>query len=131
MFRVKTMPLGAGGAMPSPGAGPDQGGCPNGVRASQYWTSFPGVLPADERPPFRTPGGNRMGLQYTVSSEQEMLLVSASGDVRRGDMDDLRARLLADVRIVPGTRMLFDTRGAISHLSFSDLKDIANRLKGI
>ena len=72
-----------------------------------------------------------MGLQYTVSSEQEMLLVSASGDVRRGDMDDLRARLLADVRIVPGTRMLFDTRGAISHLSFSDLKDIANRLKGI
>src|SRR5207237_10245943 len=72
-----------------------------------------------------------MGLQYIVSSEQQMLLVSGSGDVRRGDMDDLRARLLADVRIVPGTRMLFDTRGAISHLSFSDLKDIANRLKGI
>lgn len=60
-----------------------------------------------------------------------MLLVRASGDVRREDMDRLRARLLADDRIVPGTHMLFDTRGAISHLTFGDLKDIANRLKGI
>ena len=72
-----------------------------------------------------------MPLQYSVCPEEQFLLVTASGDCRRGDMDDLRARLLADDRIVPGTKMLFDTRGAVSHLTFSDLKDIANRLKGI
>ena len=72
-----------------------------------------------------------MPLQYTVSTEEAMLLVRATGDVRRADMDQLRAKLLVDDRIIKGTRMLFDTRGAVSHLTFGDLKDIANRLKGI
>ncbi len=72
-----------------------------------------------------------MPLQYTISQADHTLVVTAEGPVGREDMDRLRARLLDDDRIVPGTRMLFDTRHGESHLKFTDLKDIANRLKGL
>ncbi len=75
--------------------------------------------------------GVPMPLSYTISQSDHTLVVTADGPVGRDDMDRLRARLLDDDRIVPGTRMLFDTRHGESHLKFTDLKDIANRLKGL
>jgi hypothetical protein len=72
-----------------------------------------------------------MPLSYTVEPEHRLLVVTAVGPVGRPDMDQLRAQLLADDRIVAGTRMLWETTQGQSRLSFVDLKDIAARLKGI
>ena len=72
-----------------------------------------------------------MPVKYTISSEEKLVFVTATGVVTREDMDALRAQLLNDRRICPGTQLLLETSNVDSRLNFADLQVIAGRLNGI
>jgi hypothetical protein len=70
-------------------------------------------------------------VKYTISAEQNLVVVTASGVVTRPDMDDLHHRLVADPEIRHGMRLILEAGDVDSQLSFSDLQEIAARLSGI
>ena len=70
-------------------------------------------------------------VSYTISTEEKLVSVTASGVVTREDMDQLRAQLLSDPQICPGTQLLLEASNVDSRLTFADLQVIAGRLDGI
>jgi hypothetical protein len=70
-------------------------------------------------------------VKYRISTEENLVLVTATGLVTRLDMDDLHCRLIADREIRPGMRLLLEAAKVDSQLSFSDLQEIAGRLSEI
>ena len=72
-----------------------------------------------------------MPVNYAISNEDLLILVTARGLVRRSDMDDLHHQVLADPQIRPGMRMILEAASVDSELSFSDLQEIAGRLSEI
>lgn len=72
-----------------------------------------------------------MPVSYTISTEEKLVLVTATGVVTREDMDQLRAQLLADPQLCPGTRLILEAVDVDSRLTFADLQVIAGRLNGI
>lgn len=72
-----------------------------------------------------------MPVNYSISNENDLILVTARGLVRRSDMDDLHYQILADPQIRPGMRMILEAASVDSQLSFSDLQEIALRLSEI
>jgi hypothetical protein len=72
--------------------------------------------------------GVTVPVNYAVSTEDNLVLVTARGLVTRADMDDLHYQVLADPQIRPGMRMILEAASVDSQLSFSDLQEIAGRL---
>jgi hypothetical protein len=70
-------------------------------------------------------------VSYTISTEEKLVLVTATGVVTRDDMDQLRAQLLIDPQLCPGTHLILEATDVDSRLTFSDLQVIAGRLDGI
>lgn len=69
-----------------------------------------------------------MPVNYAISIDDNLILVRASGLVRRSDMDDVHHQVLADPQIRPGMRLILEAANVDSELSFSDLQEIARRL---
>lgn len=72
-----------------------------------------------------------MPVNYTISTEENLVLVTATGVVTRDHMDGLHHQMLADTRIEPGMRLIFEAGDADARLNFTDLQEIAERLSGI
>lgn len=70
-------------------------------------------------------------VNYSISTEERLVLVIATGIVTREDMDGLHHQVLADAQIEPGMRLVFEAGDADSQLTFTDLQEIAARLSGI
>ena len=70
-----------------------------------------------------------MAITYTISSEDRLIKVFATGITRADDLHGLIKSLLADPGFVPGLRGLYDARFAEPDITVMELAEVAGEVK--
>ncbi len=70
-----------------------------------------------------------MPITYTIEGEQHRVKAFATGIIRADDLHGLMRELLADARLVPGLRALYDARYAEPDITIMQLAEVAGEVR--
>jgi hypothetical protein len=70
-----------------------------------------------------------MAITYTISREEHLIKAFATGITRADDLHGLINSLLADPKMGPGLRGLYDARYAEPDLTIMQIADVAGRVR--
>jgi len=70
-----------------------------------------------------------MAITYTISPEERLIKVYASGIIRASDLHPFLDTLLADPGLVPGLRGLYDARFAEPDITILQLAEVAAKVR--
>jgi hypothetical protein len=70
-----------------------------------------------------------MAITYTISSEGRLITAFATGIIRADDLHSLINSLLADPKIGPGMRGLYDARYAEPDITIMQLAEVAGEVR--
>lgn len=70
-----------------------------------------------------------MAITYTISREDRLITAYATGIIRADDLHGLMSSLLADPRMRPGLRGLYDARYAEPDITIMQLAEVAGEVR--